>query len=152
MSNVLRQRNLFVTKVFEITDKSLKVKNSNLFKSTEYDVLFNAITEKTVRRSVVSIPFVCLTILFLLLSLKEFISIYFSNHLTIALDYLIAYLAVTITLIIVTLLKKTKTIYILVSNGMRVEMYSNKPNEDLVNDFLKVLQVKKNSYLTKKTV
>lgn len=152
MSNVLRQRNLFVTKVFEITDKSLKVKNSNLFKSTEYDVSFNAITEKTVRRSVVSIPFACLTILFLLLSLKEFISIYFSNHLTIALDYLIAYLAVTITLIIVTLLKKTKTIYILVSNGMRVEMYSNKPNEDLVNDFLKVLQVKKNSYLTKKTV
>lgn len=151
MSNFLHQRNLFVTKVFEITDKSLKVKNSNLFKSTEYDVSFNAITDKTIRKTIVSLPLVCLTILFLLLSLKEFISIFFSNYLTIPLDYLVVYLAVTITLVIVTILKKAKIMYILISNGMRLKMYSNKPNEEVVNDFFKVLQEKRSSFLAEKT-
>ena len=152
MSTVLRQRNMFVTKVFEITTKSLKVKNSNLFESIEHDFSFEEMTEKIVNKRFISIPLVCITIVFALLSFKEFISIYNSDKPTIPLDYLAAYLFITIVLVAITFLKKTEITYLVLTNGIRIELYSDKPSKIIVNDFLAVLQVEKSTYLTKKIV
>ncbi|MFA6087542.1 hypothetical protein [Mucilaginibacter sp.] len=50
MSAILKQRKLFTTKIFEITDKSLKVSIKKWFNYVEDEFTFEEVTTKTTRK------------------------------------------------------------------------------------------------------
>jgi hypothetical protein len=148
MSKVLRQRNLFVTKIFEITNKSLKVKTSNLLNSSEQEFSFRNITEDFIRIRYVSKYFLAVSFILAMLSVKEFIEINNSDKSVIVLDYLFIYLILLTVSIVIMLMKKTQITYLILSNKRKIKLYTDKPNKTDFDNFLETLHSEKIAYVS----
>jgi hypothetical protein len=148
MPTVLRQRRFFVTKIFEITDKSLKVKTSSILNSTELNLSFERITKDLIHKRFVSKVMAFFCMLFLMLTLREFIDTFYSIKRYAPLDYLAMYFLALIVTFSVALYKKTEITYLNLSNGRRIKIYSSKPSKIDVDNFLESLYQERKSYLS----
>jgi len=144
MSTVLRQRRFFVTKVFEISNKSLKVKVSNLLGSINEEFNFEDIGCKYVLKNMLPWKTAIPTALFIIGFIITVVDRIIGDSKSI--EDIMFYTVLIIVLGTLTLLNRRNTTSIFVHNIKLLDLYTKSPSNTEVTEFLKLLKSRQKEY------
>lgn len=146
MGSILKQRNFFVTKTYELTDRSLKIRLSTFFSLIEEEISFEEITHRIVRKKLpnflVAIPAVILLICTIITLYSHFFDVKGSG-----IDDIAVYSVLLLIFSGLTVFTYENEIKIMLANGKYLSFYPKSPNEKEVNDFLAKMKVDQKAYL-----
>ena len=146
MVNILRQRFLFVTKIFEITDNSLKVRTSRPFNYFEGEFAFENITKRVVWRKKVNRYILFATVGCLIgLCITIFSHLYEKDGSSVS-DILF-YTILSIPFLAAFFLTYVNIIYLYLHDGRCLAFYGHLPKRIKVETFINELFTKQKEYL-----
>jgi hypothetical protein len=148
MSTVLRQRRFFVTKIFETTDRSLRVKISNLTSSFESEYPYEDIGRRLIYKRSISLKTLIPAIVMFLGLVITLIDRLEGNTKN-TFDIMV-YLVLFPLFALLTLLNKEDNIFFVISNLQGAEMFASSPSKVEVERFLETLREKQKVYLLKR--
>lgn len=150
MYTVLKQRNYFVTKKFEITDKSLKVKNANLLGSLEEEFNFEDISCTIIRKN--KLPWkTAIPAAFFLLGIIITVTDRLLGDKNNSEDILV-YVVLFAIFGILTALNKQNTTSLIVYKIKALDFYTNSPSAPQVLAFLDLLKSTQKAYFMERYI
>jgi hypothetical protein len=146
MGSILKQRNFFVTKTYELTDRSLKLRISTFFSLIEEEIAFEEITHRILRKKLpnffTAIPAVIFFICTVLTLYSHFFEINGSG-----IDDVAVYAVLLLIFSGLTVFTYENEIKIMLANGKYISFYPKSPTEKEVNSFLETMKVDQKTYL-----
>jgi hypothetical protein len=145
MPAILKQRNFFVTKRFEITDNSLKVAIKKPLSYIEDEFTFEEITKKVIRKKSPNLftlvpGIVCL--------IGVIITVY--SHLYeekgSSIGDILFYIILSAGLLTISAFNFENIINLILSDRRSLAFYANSPSKHEVNDFLELLSSEQKNY------
>ncbi|QKJ30065.1 hypothetical protein HQ865_09945 [Mucilaginibacter mali] len=146
METILKQRRFIVTKLFELTDRSLKVTVSTLTSSNAIEIDFENITTKiSHQKGPKRIPTI-----FTGLSLAGLIICILSHFLEkngSKTEDVLFYFVVFVACALITYLSYENELNLLLIHGTKLTFFANSPTKKTVEDFLSLIKKHQKEYL-----
>jgi hypothetical protein len=136
MSTILKQRFFFVTKIFEITDRSLKVKISKPMNFVEDEFNFEELTSKMIRKKSPNLLFL-LPGLFCILGFAITLYSHFYEKDGSSLLDIGFYVLMGIILLSLSVFTFNNAINLILFDKRYIAFYAKSPDKKSVDDFLK---------------
>ena len=147
MGATLKQRNFFVTKIFEITGHSLKVGIKRPLSFIEDEFKFEELTNKLVRKQSFSLYALIPTLLFAFGTLITIYSHFFDRKDPSSADDILFYLIPSIIFAAIAILSRENAIKLILADRRAISFYAKSPDKDKVTAFLYLLLAEQKRYL-----
>jgi hypothetical protein len=149
MPAILKQRKLFVTKIFEITDNSLKMKISKPMGMVEMEFSFEEISRKTIRRKALNLWSTIVAALFIIGILITTYS-HFTEKKGSSVYDILFYLAFAVLFISLAIIRFENDVTVILHDKKGISFYANKPSRNEVEQFITTLHSTQKAYYLKK--
>ena len=135
MQRILNQRKIFLTKRFEITERSLKVTVQSKFTFTESEYFFENLSNNVIRKKTVN--FILLGILALcIIGMGITVLSHFFEKDGSSVEDIFVYVTLGIIFLVLFLATRQSYINLFTIHGLSITMFPNIPNAEAVNTFL----------------
>ena len=149
MNPTLRQRRFFLTKAFEISNKSLKVKISTPISSVEDEIDFENISTKYSRKKLPKTVWLIFSALAFIAILIAIFSHFLDKNGS-SISDIMFYVVLFIAFITLLYLTYENEIIVPLYIGKSLSFYSNSPSKKEVDDFIELLKVEHKNYLLRR--
>jgi hypothetical protein len=149
MNTILRQRRFFLTKTFEITDKSLKVKVSTPISSVEEEIDFENISTKYTRKKLPKIVFLIFSFLLLIAVIITVFSHFIEKNGSTISDIMV-YVVLFIIFTSLLFLTYENEISVLLYIGKSLKFYIDSPSVEETENFIEHLKKNQKAYLLRR--
>lgn len=147
MERILKQRNLFVTKEFELTDGILKIKVSTPISKIENQVKFEDISKIVSRKMAPNTTFLVFSILLFLGVVITTFSFFFETKEPSSTQDIMFYVVLLMIFLLFMRLTYENIVSLWLFTGGSVILYANSPRKEVVNDFIDLLHQEQKEYL-----
>jgi len=147
MERILKQRNLFVTKEFELGDGILKIKQATPISHLEMQAKFEDISFTVTRKQTPNTTFLIFSILLFLGVVITTISFFFETKQPSTAQDIMLYIALLAVFLLFLRLTYENIVTIWLINGASVVLYANSPNKGRVNEFIALMYNEQKQYL-----
>jgi hypothetical protein len=147
MPAILKQRKLFTIKIFEITDKSLKVSIKKWFNYVEDEFTFEEVTTKTTRKQSINMYAFIPGLLCLVGLVITTISHFEQKKDSSSVSDMWFYFILMCVLLSIAYLTYEKMINLSLTDRRIITLYQNSPSEKEVSDFLDLLKKEQKKFL-----
>lgn len=146
MNTILKQRNFFVTKEFEITEDALKVRTSQPFSYADAEIKFENITSVITRHREPNSFLSLFTILIFICAVCAIISHFFQAYGSEIEDIAVYLILLSVFVFLLSLTYKNNVNLILLSGGS-LPFYARSPSSNTVNEFIQEIYAQQKVYL-----
>lgn len=146
MPSILKQRNFLATKIFEITDKSLRFQQKTPFSYIENEFTFEELDNKVVHHKKPYMPTIIAAILAFLITIL-FLCLYIGNDPDTSLSNVFVALLVCVLFLALSYLINENNIKIYLFNGLPLSFYGYSRSKPQVMEFINSLFAEQKKYL-----